>query len=323
MEVKRRCVFALIVFPVWFIAWLMLGQGKFARATAPDHAVLAGAPYKRIISLYGAHTVNLVALDAVDRIIGVDRQSVYLSGVTGKPVFSYHDDPERFLAARPDLVLVRPMIERGYPRLVHRLRQSGIQVVSCQPTEVSQLTPYWNLLGTLVGNEPEARAVATRFASAVDEFKRLSGRVENPERVYFEAIHSKMKTFSPTAMAIFVLETAGGMNVASDAPVREKNNIAVYGKERLLSHAGQIDVFLSQQGPMNRISVAAIMDEPGFGAIKAVKEGRVYQIEETIVSRPTMELLVGIYRIGCLLYPDLYCSEGRRILEMAGMNTDH
>ena len=103
-------------------------------------------------------------------------------------------------------------------------------------------------------------------------------------------------------------------------PMRENNNIAVYGKERLLSHAGQINVFLSQQGPMNRISVAAILEEPGFGAIKAVKEGRVYQIDETVVSRPTMELLVGIYRIGCMLYPDLYCDKGMNIFAKKGMD---
>jgi iron complex transport system substrate-binding protein len=87
------------------------------------------------------------------------------------------------------------------------------------------------------------------------DFKRLSAQVDNRKRVYFEAIHSKMKTFTPQAMAIFALETAGGINVAADAPVRENNNIAVYGKERLLAHAAGIDVFLSQQGAMNQISV--------------------------------------------------------------------
>lgn len=62
-------------------------------------------------------------------------------------------------------------------------------------------------------------------------------------------------------MAIFALETAGGINVAADAPVRQDNNIVVYGKERLLSHAAEIDVFLSQQGAMNQASVETIIAE--------------------------------------------------------------
>ncbi len=303
--------------------WLFLESAALAADFQMGESVRDNAPYGRIISLYGAHTENLLAMGAADRLIGIDAQSTHLPGAVGKKIFSYHDDPERFLAARPDLVLIRPMIDRGYPRLVQRLKQSGIQVVSVQPTTVDQLAEYWRLLGQLSGREAQADGMHHAFQVAVGDFKRLSVQVGKPQRVYFEAIHRKMKTFTPQAMAIFVLETAGGINVASDAPVRENNNIAVYGKERLLSHAAGIDVFLSQQGAMNQTSVAAIMAEPGFGAIKAVKAGQVFLVDETIVSRPTLGLLNGIYRIGCLLYPDVYCAAGRNILASAGMVDAH
>jgi len=302
------------------VVWLILGSIGLADDFPVDGTVLDNAPYGRIISLYGAHTENLLAMGAADQLIGIDGQSVHLAGAGEKEIFSYHDDPERFLAARPDLVLIRPMIDRGYPRLVQRLKQSGIQVVSVQPTTVDQLADYWRLLGKLSGKEAQADGMHRTFQMAVSDFKRLSAQVGTRQRVYFEAIHGKMKTFTPRAMAIFALETAGGINVASDAPVRENNNIAVYGKERLLSHAAGIDVFLSQQGAMNQTSVKMIMAEPGFGAIKAIKTGQVFLMDETVVSRPTLALLKGIYRIGCLLYPDIYCSAGRDILADAGMD---
>ena len=305
------------------IAWLFLGSTALATGTHVAPSVLARAPYNRIISLYGAHTENLLALGAVDQLIGIDGQSVQQPGVKGKPVFSYHDDPERFLAARPDLVLIRPMIERGYSRLVQRLERSGIRVVSLQPTTVDQLEGYWRLLGELCGKASQADDMHRSFETAVLKFKGLSAQVKSPQRVYFEAIHTKMKTFTPQAMATFAVETAGGVNVAADAPVRENNNIAVYGKERLLSHAAEIDVFLTQQGAMNQVPVETIMAEPGFSAIKAVKAGRVFQVNETIVSRPTLGLLKGIYRIGCLLYPDIYCSAGRQILGSVGVDGLH
>jgi iron complex transport system substrate-binding protein len=309
----------LIIF-IGLTLWLFLERAGPATGFQMDGAVRDSDPYDRIISLYGAHTENLLAMGAASQLIGIDGQSAHLPGAQAKEVFSYHDDPERFLAARPDLVLIRPMIQRGYPRLVRRLEQSGIQVVSVQPTTVDQLADYWRLLGQLSGREAQADDMHRAFQIAVVDFKRLTAQVDHRQRVYFEAIHRKMKTFAPQAMAIFALETAGGINVASDAPVRENNNISVYGKERLLSHAAEIDVFLSQQGAMNQTSVAAIMAEPGFGAIKAIKAGQVYQIDETIVSRPTLGLLKGIYRIGCLLYPELYCSAGRNILASAGID---
>jgi iron complex transport system substrate-binding protein len=301
-------------------AWLFLAGVGLADGLQVDPSVLDSAPYDRIISLYGAHTENLLALGAASRLIGIDRQSVHFPGAEAKEIFSYHDDPERFLAARPQLVLIRPMIARGYPRLVQRMRQSGIRVVSVQPTTVDQLAGYWRLLGQLAGRDVQADRMNSIFERSVADFKALSAQVHKRERVYFEAIHSKMKTFTPQAMAVFALETAGGINVATDAPVRENNNIAVYGKERLLAHAAGIDVFLSQQGAMNQASIETIMAEPGFSAIKAVKAGRVFQVDETIVSRPTLGLLKGIYRIGCLLYPDVYCSAGKEILVSAGID---
>lgn len=301
------------------VAWLFLGGEGLATVFQVDASVLSQAPYERIISLYGAHTENLLTLGAADQLIGIDGQSVHLPGAEKKEVYSYRDDPERFLVARAELVLIRPMIERGYPQLVQRLEHSGIQVVSVQPTTVDQLEGYWRLLGQLCGRTSAADDMHHVFQRAVLDFKVLSAQVEKRQRVYFEAIHSKMKTFSPQAMAIFALETAGGVNVATDAPVRENNNIAVYGKERLLSHAAEIDVFFSQQGAMNQVTVETIIAEPGFGAIRAVKTGRVFLVDETIVSRPTLGLLKGIHRIGCLLYPDIYCSAGRQILVSAGI----
>ena len=316
-KVLKHCATVCMVLAAMFF----FSANGVATAFQPDPSVVEKAPYRRIISLYGAHTENLLQLGAVDQLIGVDGQAGELPGVDGKAVFSYHDDPERFLGARPDLVLIRPMIARGYPRLVQRLTQSGIQVVSLQPATADQLADYWLLLGRLVGHVDRAARMCDTFQATVDDFRRLSERVDTPKRVYFEAIHSKMKTFTPHAMAIFALETAGGINVAADAPVRRNNNIAVYGKERLLANADTIDVFLSQQGAMNRVSVEAIMAEPGFSVINAVKSGSVYLVDETIVSRPTLGLLKGIYRIGCLLYPEIYCSAGQAILASARLET--
>ena len=73
-----------------------------------------------------------------------------------------------------------------------------------------------------------------------------------------------MRTFSPSAMPIFVLETAGGINVAGDAVPRRGTNIADYGKERILSRGREIDVYLAQFGPMNRPTVESIKAEPGY-----------------------------------------------------------
>jgi iron complex transport system substrate-binding protein len=53
---------------------------------------------------------------------------------------------------------------------------------------------------------------------------------------------------------------------------------------------------------MNRVSREMIEAEPGFQAIKAVREGKIFLIDEELVSRPTMRLLDGIRQVGAMLY---------------------
>ncbi|MFH1488400.1 MAG: ABC transporter substrate-binding protein [Pseudomonadota bacterium] len=260
-------------------------------------------PFKRVISLYGAHTENLFSLGLDKEIIGVGRNEVYPPEALNKPVFSYHDDPEKFLAVRPDLVLIRPMIDRGYARLVQRLEKNGVHVASLQPGTVDDMFVYWEILGMLTGRRDKALQMIAGFRGEVEEIRSLTAPIFPKKRVYFEAIHNRMKTFSPDAMAVFALECAGGVNTAGDAKPVRGTNIAYYGKERILSHAGEIDAFIAQKGAMNRPTVDLIKNEPGFSAIKAVREGRILIIDEMIVSRPTLRLTQGIRRIGNFLYP--------------------
>jgi iron complex transport system substrate-binding protein len=282
-----------------------------------DRRIVVEKPFERIISLYGAHTENLFSLGLDKEIIGVSRHETFPAGALAKPVFSYHDDPEKFLAARPDLVIIRPMIDRGYPRFVTRLEKSGIAVVSLQPATVGEMFAYWKSLGVLTGRQARASEMVAHFQDVSRRLQAAASSIPVKKAVYFESIHSKMKTFSPESMAIYALETAGGINIAGDAkPVRE-TNIAAYGKERILSRASQIDVYLAQYGAMNRPTISMIKKEPGFKAIRAVSNNQIFIIDEQIVSRPTLRLLEGIHEIGEILYPDVFNTETRRILEKA------
>lgn len=291
------------VFPSIFILVLMM--------SAPPTRAADGAPgtiYSRIISLYSAHTENLVSLGAAEQLVGISTSDDYPPQILDKPRFSYREDPEKFIAAQPDLVLVRPMIERSYPQLLDKLRQAGIEVVSLQPVSIAGIFDYWRVLGQLTGR---SEAAEDMIASFQDELAAITARVKNvpPEkrpRVYFESIHKKMKTFAPQSIAIFVLEQAGGVNVAADAPRVRQTNIAEYGKERILAKADEIDVFIAQQGRMNPVSREAIRNEPGFLAIRAVREGRVFIVAEQLVSRPTLRILEGVRQLHGYLYQEQY-----------------
>ena len=293
---------------------LLLGMGSTANAAtitdAAGRVIEVNKPFTRIISLYGAHTENLFSLGLDAEIIGVSKSEDYPPRALQKEVFDYRGDAEKFLAAKPDLVLVRPMIERSKGGLVAKLIEAGITVVSLQPVNIDQTFSYWRDLGVLTGREQAAEAMVQTFKAGLAE---VANRVQTipataRKRVYFESIHRKMKTFAPTSMTIFALTTAGGINVADDAERVRSTNIAAYGKEQILAKSAEIDVFLAQKGAMNRITRDTVINEPGFAAIKAVQEGQVFLVNERLVSRPTMRLLDGIREIGAILYPDTFAA---------------
>lgn len=301
-----RCVFYLLI----VISLLNLPVNAVAQEFVDDNdrVIRFDRPFSRIISLYPAHTENLFSLGLSSEIIGVASGDDFPAAALAKDKFNYREDAEKFIAAQADLVVVRPMIMRSYPQLMEQLAQAGVTVVSLQPTSIEDMFAYWQKLGLLTGREDEAARMVARFQKELADLVRRTANLapEQHKKVYFEAIHSKMKTFMPTSLAIFVLESAGGINIAADAEQVRDTNIAYYGKERILAKGAEIDVFLAQQGVMNRVDETLLRNEPGFMAITAVREGRISFIDEEVVSRPTFRLLEGIRQIGVMLYPELF-----------------
>lgn len=279
-------------------------EGKIVH-DSHGNAIVIKKPFERIISLYSAHTENLCSIGAAGQLAGISRSDDYPESILNKPRFSYREDPEKFIAHAPDLVLIRPMIERSYPEFIKKLRAAGIQVISLQPTSTAEMLEYWKTLGSISGHEKEAAALVEKFESEIRQVKAKVARIPEDKRpkVYFEAIHKKMKTFSETSIGIFILQTAGGINIASDASRVRKTNIAFFGKEKLLSRGNEIDIFLSQHGRMNPVTKESITGEPGFKAIRAVREGKVYLIEEQLVSRPTIRIIEGIEKMYSIFFP--------------------
>ncbi len=299
---------------ILFFILILLASNVFCFKLEDNHTfiddgnrkIVVTKPFKRIISLYPAHTENICALNGEDRLIGISRSDTYPPYILTKKKFSYHFGVERFVAANPDLIIIRPMIDRGYPSLIKQLEKQNIKVVSIQATSLSSMFNYWKILGMLIGDINRANDMIEDFKKGISIFKNINSKINKKKRVYFESIHKKIKTFAKNSIPIFVLKSAGSINIAQDAVSIHHSNIAGYGKERLLLKANKIDVFISQYGRMNRIKVEDIKREPGFNIIKAIKNNKVYLVHEEITSRPTMRLLLGIYEIGHILYPKYY-----------------
>ncbi|ACV61475.1 periplasmic binding protein [Desulfofarcimen acetoxidans DSM 771] len=305
------------VFLVIFIITILAGCAQTKPASTPDNIMVVDdlgkevklkEPAKRIISLYTGHTENLYSLGLNDEIIGVSDSESFPPSALKKQSFSYREDAEKLIAAKPDLVLIRTFIANNYPDFVNKLETAGIPVAVLYPENVDQFLQYLKKLGKLTGKEKEAGELVDQFNSQLKKIGDVVAKIPQQERkkVFFETTKD-ITTCTPDSIAAFILEKAGAINVAIDAKaVRPGSTIASYGQERLLAKARDIDVYLVQKGEMNKTREEEIYLRPGYQAIKAIQNHQVFLVPEALVSRPTMRLLDGIAEIGRVLYPDYF-----------------
>ena len=265
-------------------------------------------PAKKIISLYSAHTENLFELGLSDEVIGVSKSDIYPVDVLEKEVYSYKDDAERIVAVSPDLVLIRPFINRNYPDFVDLLENSGIKVVSLYCDTYEGFDDYIMKLAKITGKEEDAKLKLDEFHKNIDSIYEQTKNIDSKINVYFESTEKDYRTITTDSMAANAIIFAGGNNIAMDVePISEGSSIAAYGEEKLLSRANDIDVYISQVGAMNSGgNLHSISIRPGFDTIKAVKEGRVYLVNQKLVSSATFRYYKGINELARMFYPEIF-----------------
>jgi len=265
------------------------------------------APFKRIISLYSAHTENLYALGAGDKLIGAHSTSTFPAEAAFLDVYDYSGDPEKIIAAEPDLVLVRPFITRRAPDFISAVEKAGIQVVSLYPESFEEFDDYINKLAMLIGAEEKARQELAVFHGAIETIRSQTKGIGDKQTVFFESTENNLRTVTPDSMPAIAIELAGGINAAAGAvPVEEGSSIASFGDERILGLADEIDVYISQRGAMNAGGdKKSIASRPGFDTIKAIKEDRVFLLNEKLISSPTFRYSKGVKEIARYMYPQV------------------
>jgi iron complex transport system substrate-binding protein len=279
------------------------GRAAISFVDDDGRAVNLDGPRRRIISLYSAHTENLFAIGAGEALIGGHTTCVYPPEAAAFALYDYNGDPEHIITAEPDLALIRPFIRRHSPNYVAELEKAGIPVVSLYAESLEDFDGYIRRLALIAGAETEAEQQLAIFHQGLDQIRNAAGGIEKKQTVFFESTERETRTVSAGSFPALAIEIAGGINIAAGArPATPGSSIAPFGAEKLLLHAGEIDAYIIQRGPMNA-GGGDPAARPGYHAIKAIQNNRVLSIDEKLVSSPTFRYLSGVREIARFLYP--------------------
>lgn len=278
MNLAKLCTSFLIL----FLSCAAANAGVALKDDLGREVNLKG-PASRIVSLYAGHTENLIAVGAKKNLVAAsvtdDREIV-----GDLPRLPLKPGVEQIVALRPDLVLVRSMQANAQMPLFEKLESLGVPVLVLDPPSWGEFVPYLELMGRLSGHEDGAKTAVARAK------KLMAAKAKSPSVGVFLVVQGRtMSTCDPESWAAHVVALAGGKNVAAGAkPISPGSAIAPFGAERLLAAGGEIETIILQQGAMNGTTAREFAADPRFAKMKAVRAGRVYDVSEADISRPSL-----------------------------------
>ncbi|MDP2300216.1 MAG: cobalamin-binding protein [Actinomycetota bacterium] len=270
-------------------------EGAFPVTVADDtgRSVTIAAKPERIVSLAPANTEIVAALGALDRLVGVTTYCDYPPEVAELPKMGDFVGPnmEAIAAAEPDLVLVTTGVQA---EVIGQLEALGASVVAIDPQTLDALLTSIGTIGAAIG-EPEAAASVTE--SMEIQIHDIAEQVEGaPVRCFLEIAQDPLFTVGSGTLLNELIEYAGGENVVAEP------GYVPYSVEQLVQ--ANPDVYLATKGSMSDPS--DITGRPGYANIAAIAAGRVYLLDDNLVSRPGPRVVDGIRQIAEALHPDVF-----------------
>lgn len=255
---------------------------------------------ERIISLAPSNTEILFTLGLEDRIVGVTDFCDYPEAAKSKEKIGGFSEPniEKIISLQPDLILATSMHQKA----VEELEKLNVPSVVLDPKDFEDVFTSIEIIGKATGVDDKAAAVVGDLKARVKDIDDKVAKLTADERpkVYYEIWPSPITTAGPGTFVNDIIQRAGGENIAKDA----KKAYPQYSQEMIVAKNPDIIIF-SHHGSSNQ-SAEDILNRQGWESIEAIKNNKVFYLEENLVQRATPRLVDGLEQLAEMMHPELF-----------------
>jgi len=265
-----------------FVAVLALsGLAACGSDTTPTTAGSSdNAVPHRIVSMSPTATEMLYAIGAGSQVVAVDSNSNFPADVPKTDLSAFEPNAEAIANYKPDLVV----ISNDVKNLRDELGALGIPVL-LQPAASTLDDTYTQIteLGDRTGHRPEAdRLVGSMKQQIADLTKDLDR--SGPQPTYFYELDNTLYTVTSKTFIGQVFSLAGLTNIADPADANGQSGGYPQLSPEFLVQADPDFVFLADTKCCAQ-DAATFAARPGFGGLKAVREGHVVPLDDDVASR--------------------------------------
>ncbi|MDR0623840.1 MAG: ABC transporter substrate-binding protein [Treponema sp.] len=299
-------------FPAVFLLFLGLAfsgcgrenRGQERTLTDPSGGrVMVPPVLERIVSTAPSNTEIIAALGFADKIVAMDKYSASVEGITGEPVlidFAYPDG-EVILGLEPDIIFAA-----GHNQTVSGtdpfklIRETGTPVIYI-PTSHSIAGIYRDIrfIAGVLGVPERGETLAGDMREQIEAIGQTASAVTEKTTVYFEiSPFPYMVTFGEETFLNEMITVIGAVNIFAG----EKSWFSPAPEAVIERNPG---VILTLTGMADN-PLEDMLGRPGFGAIHAVKNNRVYSIDADSASRPSHHIVLALKQMAAAVYPDLF-----------------
>ena len=257
---------------------------------------------RRILSLVPSTTEIIFALDAQDRLVARTDFCTWPPETKAIPSVGGFDGKtislERIVAYQPDLVCMADVMHN---HLVQPLEELGIQVFLTASQTLEEIRQEIISLGAVLGQQQEAKALAERIDSQLEEARAIVSARNTAEnsagssignsagnsagrfgrKVYWEVSTAPYFTPGKDSFITDLLAAMGLENIFAALPQAYPQ----VSEEGIIARQPDF-IFFPDYNLQGQEGVKAIANRPGWQKLPAVARGNIFPVESDLFSRP-------------------------------------
>ena len=257
---------------------------------------------RRIVSMAPNITEILFALGLGGRVVGVTRFCDWPPEAKAIPKIGGLVDPnvEVIRSLDPGLVIAF----RGNPlRLVDRIRKLGLPVFVLDIGQgLDNLFPLVERIGRVTRAESAATGLVARLRGRVEGVDTGLRDIRSRPKVFVLLYGQGLWTCGGESYVDDLIARAGGTNIASSLPKKW----VLYKRERIIKDDPDVIFIMARSSSDFAAGRDRFARMPGMDGIKAVKRGRIYELDENAASRFGPRLVEILARMAELLHPERF-----------------
>jgi iron complex transport system substrate-binding protein len=251
---------------------------------------------RRVVSLQPSATVTLRDLGLLDRLVACTKYCIDVCPELAKrlPLIvsdSWSAQTEQIIAATPDLVIgsVPYQLEA-----VGQILKAGVRFLGLAPRTLADIYADIAAIAGVLGASDKGEAIIDHMQSRIEEVQQRTAGVPKM-KVFCEEWGKPIIASQPWVAEL--VEAAGGDFIGAPGKTTTAVEIA----------AAQPDViFAAWCGAGDRVPLDKIVEQRMWQNLPAVKNRRVFCINDELLNTPASTLIGGLNSIAWALHPELF-----------------